>query len=446
MKLPIYDISINLDDTDTGMCCCSLVEDAAVSVDFLAFNKETEDKQHQLLQFKNDGLEHKIFGVAIRCGYPIYRIDNYGREFYVRFNKEVIEQIVLKYSKEGLHNLVSLNHDGNLVSGITLVEMFIKNTEKGISPVGFEDIEDGSLFVTYKVEDDDIWSEIVNKNVKGFSIEIISDIVPTNETIEDGFSTQEPEEEDINSFINDLYNYLVGEGIDDIDILFDSKKKIDIDKIIDDNLQVEIKVNNTSKIIKGWVYTEYVVNGSKNLAIWDNRSWHTVNENNIDIIKVVDTKILPNWNNALKHPDFNNIHNTVKEADGVQKKADTPQNFWEDIIMNKKIVLLKYDDESNEGCTTYRQCLVCEYGYTTAGNACLRAYQYTGATHTGDINPLASWRNFLIKRLIDIKVAPGIFEPIDVPPPGFNPNDDKDGFTCLIKAKFNTDEEKSNGN
>lgn len=434
MNYPYYKIVIDPDDDEELMTCISLVDFPAVEENFMAFNKQTPEDNVKLFSFGENALERKITGVAIRADYPIYRYDRQG-EYYVVFDKETIQNIVLKYSKMGMNNLVSLQHDGELVDGVYMIEYFIKDSTKGIVPTGFEHIEDGSLFCTFKVENELVWQKILDGEVNGFSIEIMAEM----ERVED-IEIPMSEEDYLNSLINELLKDF------DVDILFDSKKKIDIDKIIDDNLQVEIKVNNTSKIIKGWIYTEYVVNGSKNLAIWDNRTWHTVNENNIDIIKVVDTKILPNWNNALKHPDFTNIHNIVKEAEGVQKKADTPQNFWEDIIMNKKIVLLKYDDESGEGCTTYRQCLVCEYGYTTAGNACLRAYQYTGATHTGDINPLASWRNFLIKRLIDIKVAPGIFEPIDVPPPGFNPNADKDGFVATIKAKFNTDEEKSNGN
>ena len=435
MNYPYYKIVIDPDNEEELMTCISLVDFPAVEENFLAFSKQSKEEETKIFNFDKDSLEHKITGVAIRADYPIYRYDNHG-EYYVVFDKETIQNIVLKYSKMGMNNLVSLQHDGELVDGVYMIEYFIKDSTKGIIPSGFEHIEDGSLFCTYKIENETVWERVMSSEINGFSIEIMADM----ERIED-IEIPMSEEDYLNSLINELLKDF------DVDILFaDSKKKIDIDKIIDDNLQVEIKVNNTSKIIKGWIYTEYVVNGSKNLAIWDNRTWHTVNENNIDIIKVVDTKILPNWNNALKHPDFNNIHNTVKEADGVQKKADTPQNFWEDIIMNKKIVLLKYDDESNEGCTTYRQCLVCEYGYTTAGNACLRAYQYTGATHTGDINPLASWRNFLIKRLIDIKVAPGIFEPITIAPPGFNPNADKDGFVATIKAKFSSDEEKSNGN
>lgn len=437
-KIPLYNIVVNLDDDSEYMSAISFVESPAVEYQFITFDKEKPQ-----LKFSVDNeLEHKVTSVVCLCDVPIYRYSPDMGEFYVKFDKTAIDNMIYKYSKLGLQNMVNLQHDeNNFVDGCTMVEMYQVNRAKGIVHKDFPDVPDYSLMATFKIENEEVWNDIITGKCNGYSLELYSTIEPTNTFIElNNIEVPMSEEDYLNSLVNELLKDF------DVDILFDSKKKIDIDKIIDDNLQVEIKVNNTSKIIKGWVYTEYVVNGSKNLAIWDNRTWHTVNENNIDIIKVVDTKILPNWNNALKHPDFNNIHNTVKEADGVQKKADTPQNFWEDIIMNKKIVLLKYDDESGEGCTTYRQCLVCEYGYTTAGNACLRAYQYTGATHTGDINPLASWRNFLIKRLIDIKVAPGIFEPIDVPPPGFNPNADKDGFVATIKAKFNTDEEKSNGN
>lgn len=434
MKLPIYDITINMDDTDTGMCCCSLVEDAAVSVDFLAFNKETEDKQHQLLQFKNDGYERKIFGCAIRCNYPIYRIDSYGREFYVRFNKEVIEQIVLKYSKEGLHNLVSLNHDGNLVEGITLVEMFIKNTEKGISPIGFEDIEDGSLFVTYKVEDDNIWNEIINKNVKGFSIEIISDIVPTNETIEDGFSTQEPEkEEDINSFIEELYNYLVGEGIDDVEILFaDSKKKI-IEQALKDKEHIAIKTKGKSKTFSGWIYA----NVDNTLYVWDNKEFHIINTKNIDTIKITPTSLLPNWESAEQHPFFPKVREAVRNVDNVTDIGNISNNIIYDSIMNHKIVMLRYEDGEGS-CEGYRQCLICEYGITRAGNTAIRAYEYSGDYHHED-TVLPEWRTFLIKRLRAMKLAPeGVFKPITQAPPKFNPDPikDRDNFTVIWKSVF----------
>ena len=432
MNYPYYKIVVNPDDDEELMTCVSLVDFPAVEVDFLAFNKQKPEDNIKLFSFGENALERKITGVAIRANYPIYRYDRRG-DYYVYFDEETIENIVLKYSKMGMNNLVSLQHDGNLVDGVYMIEYFIKDSKKGIVPTGFEDIEDGSLFCTYKIENEEVWQKIVNGEINGFSIEVMAEM----ERVDNIEIPLQEDEDYLNSLINELLKDF------DVDILFseEPKKKINIDKLIDENKYIEIKIKDSSKIIKGWIYTEYVVEGSKNLAVWDNSTWHTINKNNIKDIVVRETKIVPNWQNALKHPDFDTIHNTVKEADGVKKKADTPNNFWEDVIMNHKILMLKYDDESGEGCTTYRQVLACEYGYTTAGNTCIRAYEYSGATHTNDINPLPSWRNFLTKRMIEVKVAPGVFEPITTAPIGFNPGADKDGFVAIIKAKFSTDEE-----
>ena len=48
---------------------------------------------------------------------------------------------------------------------------FIKDTNKGINPAGFDDISDGSLFATFKVRNPKVWEYIKNGTFKGFSIE-----------------------------------------------------------------------------------------------------------------------------------------------------------------------------------------------------------------------------------------------------------------------------------
>lgn len=438
MNIPIYDITFNSENPDDLFLCNSLVDMPAVEVDFLAFKQQSIENKEKVFTFEKNDLEHKIFGCSIRADFPIYRVDNFGREYFVRFSKETIEQLVLRYSKDNNFNLVSLNHNGQLVEGVTLIEWFIKDTEKNINPKGFEHIENGSLFCTYKVENPDVWEKIQNGEIKGFSIEICCDIEPTNESIE--LSKQEPEEENINSFIEDLYNYLINEGIDnsEIEILFaDSKKKVDIEQAIKDNTHLEIKIKDSSKTISGWAYTEFIVDGSKNIAVWDNKRWHIINEKSIKSITLKPINVLPNWANALKDKDFDWVHQQVQEGDNVKEKANIPNNFWEDVIMNHKVVMLRYRDPSGEPCDKFRQCLVCEYGYTTAGNACIRAYCYSGDSHTLDEDPYPSWRNFLIKRLLDIKIAPEtVFKPITEQPQGFNPNADKDGFVATIKAKW----------
>lgn len=443
MNIPIYDITFNSENPDDLFLCNSLVDYPAVEVDFLAFKQQSIEDKEKLFTFEKDTVEHKIFGVAIRADFPIYRLDSYGREYFVRFSKETIEQLVLKYSKDNNFNVVSLQHDGNLVEGVNLIELFIKDSSKGLNPVGFESIEDGSLFCTYKVENPDVWEKIQSGDIKGFSIEIVADIQPTNESIE--LSKQEPEEDDINSFINDLYNYLIGEGIDsnEIEILFaDSKKKI-IEDSIKQKKPINIKIEGSSKIHNGFVYSIFDVDGSNNIALYNytKKEWELINLSNIEKVNINSkSNAFIDWQIAQQQKGFTWIQNIIENATNVKETALQPTNFYEDIIMNKKIVMLKYSDGDGR-CETYRQCLVCEYGITCAGNTAIRAYEYSGTSHnvldgTGEI---PDWRTFLISRITDIKLAPeGLFKPITQAPPKFNPNPekDRDNFIVIYKSVF----------
>jgi hypothetical protein len=132
--------------------------------------------------------EHCVTGVAIRANRPIYRNKD-GYEFNVVFTPDVIKKIVEKYTRENLWNTVSLQHDGNNITTAICVEHYIKDSSKGISPKGFEDIEEGSLFTTFKILDEELWQEIKKGDtIRGFSIEIMSDLVEKmskDENVED---------------------------------------------------------------------------------------------------------------------------------------------------------------------------------------------------------------------------------------------------------------------
>lgn len=202
MKLPVYLIDIDLNDEATGMGAISFVEDPAIESNFLCFEKENKP---MMFQVENE-MEHKVTGCAIWCDKPIYRYSPDIGEYYVVFNKETIDKIVHKYAKQGLNNLVDLQHDGKMIDGVVMVEYFIKDTAKGINPKGFEDIADGSLFVTYKIEDEKLWQEIIapDSEFKGFSIEINADIVPTNEYVEE----EDDEDEEFMNWLNELLKAL----------------------------------------------------------------------------------------------------------------------------------------------------------------------------------------------------------------------------------------------
>ena len=176
--LPLFDIT---PEDDFEMTNISIVDDPAVEADFLKFKREKK----QPVLFQATGDEQIIMGVAIRADFPIYRNDGEG-EYYVRFTRDAIKAIVKQYSKDGFFNQVSLQHDGKRVDGVIMVEMFIKDVDRGINPTGFEDIENGSLFVAYHVENAELWNEIKNGgDLNGFSIEIYTTMSESEPTLEE---------------------------------------------------------------------------------------------------------------------------------------------------------------------------------------------------------------------------------------------------------------------
>ena len=167
MKPRIFYIVVN-DDVNIGINAISLVDVPAVEKNFLCFS---EDKQPVKMQFDNS--KHIITGVVCLADTPIYRYNERYGEYYVVFSKETIEKMVEKFAKMDLFKSVNLQHDDEkFVDGIYMVESYITNKERGINPIEFADIPDGSWVASYKVENDALWGEIINGNkLNGFSLQ-----------------------------------------------------------------------------------------------------------------------------------------------------------------------------------------------------------------------------------------------------------------------------------
>ena len=166
MKIPVYEALITTEDE--GILNISLVDLPAVDSEFMAFREDEKE-----LKFKVQSEEQRIIsGVLMRANYNIYREDPQLGSYYIRYSPETIRIMAEKLFRDGNQNSINLMHlPGSNVSGVNLIQLFIKDTEKGIVPQGFEHIEDGSLFATYHVENDAIWNEIKNGTFKGFSLE-----------------------------------------------------------------------------------------------------------------------------------------------------------------------------------------------------------------------------------------------------------------------------------
>lgn len=163
--IPVF--LVNVDDPGCSISTMSLVDDPAMSIDMVLFSDEKQKMTFSI----QDELQHNILTCLVRVDFPILRMTEDGNPFYIVFSKETSEKLAQRLMTDGMQQNISLNHNGELIDGIQLQEVFIKDSSLGINPVGFEDAADGSLMGIYHITDDQLWKDCVEGTFKGISIE-----------------------------------------------------------------------------------------------------------------------------------------------------------------------------------------------------------------------------------------------------------------------------------
>ena len=170
MKLPVYRLDINEFDDETGIEYVSLVETPAIQKDFLAFEEIT-----QRFEIKDEE-KRIVTGAAMIADLPIYRRDDVRGEYYVVFDKESIFKIAKKWARGNKYDAVNTHHNTPIADGVSLFESYIIDRERGVMPPkGFEEVADGSWFVSYLIDNDEVWAKVKSGEFKGFSVEGVFD-------------------------------------------------------------------------------------------------------------------------------------------------------------------------------------------------------------------------------------------------------------------------------
>lgn len=169
-KLPIYELLIT--DENDGMTAISFVKYPATETPMLAFSKE-DDRDISKVNFSVvDEEKHRVCCVIMRANQYIYRRDEDGYEYYVYYSADTLEKMATKLLKDGNHVFTNIEHQENtFFEGADLTQIFIKDVERGINPIGFEDIEDKSLFGCYTITNDALWDAFINGEITSVSLE-----------------------------------------------------------------------------------------------------------------------------------------------------------------------------------------------------------------------------------------------------------------------------------
>lgn len=161
----LYEAKIT--DINEGILAISLVEFPAVEKDFVCFKSEKEVVKFSV---ENED-EHLITGVIMLADSPIYRKSG-DYEYYITYSKDTIKLMAEKMLNDGTFKNIDIQHNGQLIKGLSLVELYIKDSNKGIVPNFISDVPDGSLMGTFHIEDENLWNEVKNGDfLNGFSLE-----------------------------------------------------------------------------------------------------------------------------------------------------------------------------------------------------------------------------------------------------------------------------------
>ena len=189
---------------DSEIYAISLVEEPAIEVDYVAFDKDKETKPN--LKFIEDKQNEKfmILGPALVPDKNIYR--NYdGNEFYVSFSAECIEKLSYKFMKTCYGDGCFTKDHESFAQGCSLAESWIKTSENDKSVEYGFDCPIGTWFVAAKIDSIDLWESIKKGERKGFSIESWVDL-------EEIFENKDKKENDMSKQKTNLETMEVNDG------------------------------------------------------------------------------------------------------------------------------------------------------------------------------------------------------------------------------------------
>jgi len=165
MDKKIVELIIDDNDLQTGIHAVSVVHSPAIEENFIALSK------HEI-ELKEVDTEKKILmGAALVPNKQILRADKDGNGYYIYFSEDTIKKASELFLMRSNQNNATLEHKEKL-NGMSVVESWvIDNPEMDKSKEYGFNLPKGTWMISMKVNNDDVWKDVKDGKVKGFSIE-----------------------------------------------------------------------------------------------------------------------------------------------------------------------------------------------------------------------------------------------------------------------------------
>ena len=168
MEVPVFELRVsNEPNSQFEVDYVAGVDRPAIERDFMAFN--AVKSKFDFAQIQEE--QRIIFGAAMIPNQLIIREDEKGNPFKVFYTADTVRLIAEMFFEKGYQKNFKLTHYPNQQKdGVVFFQSIIKDTTKGI--IGVEgDYPDGTWFLGAKVNNEEVWNEVKQGKIKGFSIE-----------------------------------------------------------------------------------------------------------------------------------------------------------------------------------------------------------------------------------------------------------------------------------
>ena len=166
-----YLIELILGKAKKGIQAISLVKSPAILTNFIALAKDPMEKSMKLAV---DTDKHIVLGPALIPNVKIFRsAKSLGLEqdAYVYFTADTIKEISEIYLATLKNNEVTLDHEED-TDDVKMIESWIvEDSEKDKSALYGFDLPVGTWCVAFKIQNEDLWKQIKDGDLQGFSIE-----------------------------------------------------------------------------------------------------------------------------------------------------------------------------------------------------------------------------------------------------------------------------------
>jgi len=161
----IIELIIDENDEQSGIDAVSVVHSPAIEENFVALNK------HEIELKEVDTEKRILMGAALVPNKQIYRRNAKNEEYYIYFSSDTIRKASELFLMRSNQNNATYEHEKKL-KGLSVVESWIIEDEKKDKSnlYGFS-LPKGTWMISMKVNNEEVWNDVKEGKVKGFSIE-----------------------------------------------------------------------------------------------------------------------------------------------------------------------------------------------------------------------------------------------------------------------------------